>query len=121
MEKRSVFSIFFMTLTVTTPQKPNRNTARSLVLFALSVLSVIGAIGLGFASLPFFTQTVEFGIFWFIAEVGLGLGTLLFVTLPSSKLLQRTGNSRFRTSLRLSKLTLILIGFEMGTVVLFSH
>ena len=93
----------------------------SLVLFALSVLSVIGAIGLGIASLPFFSQTVEFGIFWLVAGVGLGLGTHLFVTLPSSKLLQRTGNSRFRTSLWLSKLALTLISFEMGAVVLFSH
>jgi hypothetical protein len=76
---------------------------------------------MGIASLPFFAREVAFGLFWFVALGALGVATFVCVTLPSSLLLRRSQNPRFRTSLRLSMVSLTMLVLEFGAVVLFHH
>jgi hypothetical protein len=111
-------------MTIKSPSTPaqfgSKDTVGTIFVFALAVLSILGAVGLGFASWRFFVGEVEFGIFWFLAATALGLATLLCVTLPSYILLIRTQNVRYRTSFRLSGFTLALVFVECAAV-LFSH
>jgi hypothetical protein len=103
-----------MALSSTASQLSSKNTIGSLFLFILSVLSVVGAIGLGFS------MNTDFGSFWAIAALFLATATLLCVTLPGAVLFGRTHNTRYRLSLRLSLLTLTLLLFEFVGAFFFS-
>jgi hypothetical protein len=94
-------------------QSSSKNTINSLFLFILAVLSFVGAIGLGFM------MSGEFTGFWVIGALGLGLVTLLCVTFPAAAFFRRTQNTRYRLSLRLSLLTLVLLALEFVDMFFF--
>ena len=105
----------------TPSQFGSKDTVSTIILFALAVLSILGAVGLGFASWQFFVGEVEFGGFWFLAAAALLSATFLCVTLPSHLLLTRTQNVRYRTSFRVSGFTLVLVVVECAAVLLLHH
>jgi len=93
---------------------PNKNTIGSLVLLSLSVLSFAGAILFGAAA----SRGVESSLA--IVPVVIGAATILCVSLPGALLFARTHNTRYRSSLRLSYLTLAILVVEFVAVFFFS-
>lgn len=92
----------------------SKNTIGSLLLLSLSVLSFAGAVLFGAAA----SRGVESSLA--IVAVVLGAATFLCVTLPGAVLFARTHNTRYRSSLRLSYLTLAILVVEFVAVFFFS-
>jgi hypothetical protein len=101
---------------------PKERSAWSWIVFVLSVLSVLGAIGLGACSVPMFIHEVEFGgFFWLLATIALGIVTLLVLVVPSWFLYRRKKDRRDRLSLRLSCLTLAILFLNTAALIVFGH
>jgi hypothetical protein len=103
-----------MALSSAESQLSSKNTLGSLFLFSLSVLSFAGAILFGYLS----SRGVENILA--IVPLALGVATLLCVTLPCAGLFRRTHNTRYRSTLRLSVVSLILLVVEFVAVFFFS-
>lgn len=109
------------------PYSPTRPAEKpstgALVLFSLSVLSVLGAVGLGLASVPMYRHEVEFGGFgWTLLALLLGALTLFCVTIPSCWFhYRRKRHPKDGLSLRLSVVALVILSLEFLSLVMFGH
>jgi hypothetical protein len=92
----------------------SKNTLGSLLLLSLSVLAFAAAILFGAAA----SRGVESSLA--IVPVVMGAATFLCVTLPGAVLFARTHNTRYRSSLWLSYLTLAILVVEFVAVFFFS-
>jgi hypothetical protein len=104
-----------------TPKQPLKGTGLfSLLLFALSVVGLIAAIGL-FAFRSPFTGAAEFGSFVLLAALLLGTIILLFVVVPCGWLYKRMQDRRARLSLWIGRLSLAMILLYVLALFIFQH
>lgn len=109
------------------PYSPTRPAEKlgigSLVLFGLSVLSVLGAVGLGVESVPMYRHEVELGGFvWMLQATLLGVMTLFCVTIPSYWFhYRRKRHRRDGLSLRLSFVVLVVLFLNFLFLLMFGH